>query len=105
VRLVVHRRRRYRRSCRCPVPTTVMAPRPPKAIGKGLLSNGFIAQAWCERYVAGRSLHSLLAGLARHGAEISAATVTGAAEAGRAAAGGAGGGDHRAVAVLVAPAR
>jgi len=78
VRLVVHRRRRYRRSCRCPGPATVMAPGPPKAIGKGLLSNGFIAQAWCERYVAGRSLHSLLAGLARHGAEISAATVTGA---------------------------
>ncbi|MBV9013399.1 MAG: transposase [Pseudonocardiales bacterium] len=84
VRLVVHRRRRYRRSCRCPVPATVMAPGPPKAIGKGLLSNGFIAQAWCERYVAGRSLHSLLAGLARHGAEISAGTVTGAlAQAGQ----------------------
>lgn len=49
VRLVVHRRRRYRRSCRCPVPATVMAPGPPKAIGEGLLSNGFIAQAWCER--------------------------------------------------------
>ncbi|MGQ0777086.1 MAG: hypothetical protein ACT4NY_22175 [Pseudonocardiales bacterium] len=49
VGLVVHRRRRYRRSCRCPVPATVMAPGPPEAIGEGLLSNGFIAQAWCER--------------------------------------------------------
>ena len=78
VRVLVHRRRRYRRACRCPVPATVMAPGPPKAIGKGLLSNAFIAQAWTERYVAGRSLHSLIAGLARHGAEISAATVTGA---------------------------
>ncbi|HYZ09344.1 MAG TPA: hypothetical protein VE709_12325 [Pseudonocardiaceae bacterium] len=49
VRVVVHRRRRYRRSCGCPGPATVMAPGPPKAMGKGLLSNGFIAQAWCER--------------------------------------------------------
>ena len=40
VRLVGHCRRRYRRACRCPVPATVMAPGPPKAIGKGLLSNG-----------------------------------------------------------------
>jgi len=78
VRLAAHCRRRYRRDCSCPVPATVMAPGPPKAIGKGLLSNGFIARAWCERYLAGRSLHSLLAGLARDGAEISAATVTGA---------------------------
>jgi hypothetical protein len=64
VRVVMHRRRRYRRACRCPVPATVMAPGRPKAIGKGLLSNAFIAQAWTERYVAGRSLNSLMAGLA-----------------------------------------
>ena len=77
VRLVVHRRRRYRRACRCPVPATVMAPGPPKAIGKGLFTNGFIALLFTERYVAGRSLHSLTAGLARHGADISDATLTG----------------------------
>ena len=77
VRLVVHRRRRYRRACRCPVPATVMAPGPPKAIGKGLFTNGFIALLFTERYVAGRSQHSLTAGLARHGADISDATLTG----------------------------
>jgi transposase len=77
VRLVVHRRRRYRRTCRCPVPATVMAPGPPKAIGKGLFTNAFIALLFTERYVAGRSLHSLTAGLARHGADISDATLTG----------------------------
>ena len=59
------------------VPETVMAPGPPKAIGKGLLPNAFIAQAWTERYVAGRSLNSLIAGLARQGAELSPATLTG----------------------------
>jgi len=77
VRLVAHCRRRYRRACRCPVPATVMAPGPPKAIGKGLLSNGFIAMLLTERYVAGRSQNSLVTGLARHGAEVSAATLTG----------------------------
>ena len=43
VRLVAHCRRRYRRACDCRVPATVMAPGPPKAIGKGLFTNGFIA--------------------------------------------------------------
>jgi transposase len=77
VRVVAHCRRRYRRACRCPVPATVMAPGPPKAIGKGLFTNAFIALLFTERYVAGRSQNSLVAGLARQGADISAATVTG----------------------------
>jgi transposase len=74
---VVHRRRRYRRRCRCEGPRTVTAPGPPKAIGKGLFSNGFIAMLLVERYVAGRSQNSLVAGLARQGADISAATLVG----------------------------
>ena len=77
VRALAHCRRRYRRACRCPVPATVMAPGPQKAIGKGLLSNGFIAMLFTERYVAGRSQNSLVTGLARHGAEVSAATLAG----------------------------
>ncbi len=77
VRLVAHCRRRYRRACRCPVPAAVMAPGPPKAIGKGLFTNGFIAMLFTERYVAGRSQNSLVTGLARLGAEISPATLTG----------------------------
>src|SRR5512132_1473499 len=78
VRVVAHCRRRYRRACGCRVPATVMAPGPPKAIGKGLLSNGFIAMLFTERYVAGRSMNSLVTGLARHGAEVSPATLAGA---------------------------
>jgi len=81
VRLAAHCRRRYRRACRCPVPVTVMAPGPPKAIGKGLLSNGFIALLLTERYAAGRSQNSLVTGLARHGAKVSPATLTGACAA------------------------
>ena len=77
VRVVAHCRRRYGRACSCPVRATVTAPGPPKAIGKGLLSNGFIAMLLTERYVAGRSQNSLVTGLARHGAEVSPATLTG----------------------------
>ena len=77
VRLVAHCRRRYRRACSCRVPATVMAPGPPKAAGKGLFSNGFIAMLLTERYVAGRSMNSLVTGLARQGAEISPATLAG----------------------------
>ena len=84
VRVTVHCRRRYRRACRCPVPATVTAPGPPEAIGKGLLPGAFIAMLITERHAAGRSQNSLVTGLARHGAEVSPATLTGAlAQAGR----------------------
>jgi len=75
--MVVHCRRRYRRACSCRVPASVTAPGPPKAIGKGLLSNAFIAMLLTERYVAGRSQNSLVTGLARHGADVSPATLVG----------------------------
>jgi hypothetical protein len=55
----------------------VTAPGPPKAIGKGLFTNAFTAMLPTERYVAGRSQNSLVTGLARQGAAISAATLTG----------------------------
>jgi transposase len=55
----------------------VTAPGPPKAIGNGLLPNGFIAMLLTGRYVAGRSQNSLAAGMARHGAEVPPATLTG----------------------------
>jgi transposase len=81
VRLLVHRRRRYRRACSCEGPRTVTAPGPPKAIGKGLFSNAFTAMLLTERYVAGRSQNSLITGLARHGAELAPGTVAGMVKA------------------------
>ena len=78
VRVAAHCRRRYRRACDCRVPATVTAPGPPKAIGKGLFSNGFIAMVFTERFVAGRSMNSLVTGLARQGAEVSPGTLAGA---------------------------
>jgi transposase len=84
IRLVANCQRRYKRACRCPGPVTVMAPGPPKAIGKGLFTNGFTAMLLTERYAAGRSMNSLVTGLARQGAEISPATLAGTvAHAGR----------------------
>jgi len=77
VRVAAHCRRRYRRACSCRVPATVTAPGPPKAIGKGLFTNGFIAMLLTERYAAGRSVNSLVKGLARQGADISPATLAG----------------------------
>ena len=77
VRVAAHCRRRYKRECACRVPATVMAPGPPKAIGKGLFTDAFIAMLLTERYVAGRSMNSLLTGLSGQGAEISPATLAG----------------------------
>ena len=84
IRLVANCQRRYKRECRCPGQQTVMAPGPPKAVGKGLFTNGFIAMLLTERFAAGRSMNSLVTGLARQGAEISPATLAGTcAQAGR----------------------
>jgi len=77
VRVRADCRRRYRRACSCRVPATVTAPGPPKAIGKGLFSNAFIAMLLTERYAAGRSMNSLVTGLARQGADVSPATLAG----------------------------
>ena len=55
----------------------MMAPDPPKAIGEGLFTNAFIAMLLTERYVAGRSMNSLVTGLARQGADVSPATLAG----------------------------
>jgi transposase len=78
VRVTAHCRRRYRRACSCRVPAAVTAPGPPKAIGKGLFSNAFLAMVFTERFVAGRSMNSLVTGLARQGAEIAPGTLAGA---------------------------
>ena len=84
IRLVANCQRRYKRECRCPGQQTVMAPGPPKAVGKGLFTNGFIARLLTERSGSGRSMNSLVTGLTRQGAEISPATLAGTvAQAGR----------------------
>jgi transposase len=78
VRVRADCRRRYRRACSCQVPATATAPGPPKAIGKGLFTNAFLAMLFTERFVAGRSMSSLVTGLARHGADVAPGTLAGA---------------------------
>ena len=78
VRVRADCRCRYRRACNCRVPAAVTAPGPPKAIGKGLFTNGFLAMVFTERFVAGRSMNSLVTGLARQGADVAPGTLAGA---------------------------
>ena len=105
IRLVANCRRRYKRECRCPGQQTVMAPGPPKAVGKGLFTNGFTAMLLTERFGSGRSMNSLVTGLTRQGAEISPATLGGDGRAGGEAAGPAGRRDREAEPGLLADPR
>ena len=105
VRVRADCRRRQRRGCSCRVPATVTAPGPPKAIGKGLFTNGFTAMLLTERFAAGRSMNLLVAGLSRAGCGDLARDFGGDVRAGGGAAGAAGGRDCGAVARVVAPAR
>ena len=75
---IVHRRRRYRRACRCAGKGVVCAPAPGKAIAKGLLSTQFLARLLHEKYVLGRPLERICATLMAEGLDISKGTLTGA---------------------------
>ena len=78
---VVHRRRRYRRTCRCAGKGIVCAPAPSKPISKGLLSTQFLARLLHEKYVLGRPLERICATLLADGLDISKGTLTGALRA------------------------
>ena len=78
---IVHRRRRYRRRCRCAGKGIVCAPAPSKAIAKGLLSTQFLARLLHEKYVLGRPLERICATLLAEGLDISKGTLTGALRA------------------------
>jgi hypothetical protein len=67
---VVHRRRTYRRRCRCPVRGVLVAPRVPKAISKGRFPAGFLARLLVEKFVLARPVHRIVAALAHDGLEL-----------------------------------
>jgi transposase len=75
---LMHRRRRYTRTCRCGGPRVITAPGPVKAIGKGRFTHGFLARLLVGKYVAGQPLHKITAGLARDGLDVPDSTLTGA---------------------------
>jgi transposase len=74
---VLHRRRRYRRSCRCETKGVVAAPVAEKPIPKGLFSAGFLARLLHEKYVLGRPLERIVSALGAEGLELSKGTLTG----------------------------
>jgi len=74
---VVHRRRTYRRGCRCPVPGVIAPPPPPKAVGKGRFTVGFMARLLVEKFVLGRPAHRIAAALAYDGLEVAEGTLAG----------------------------
>lgn len=74
---VIHRRKKYRRSCSCPSKAVVVAPVVPKPIRKGLFSAGFLARLVHEKYVLGRPIARVLAALSAEGLELSKGTLCG----------------------------
>lgn len=75
---IEHRRRRYRRACRCEGSAVLkVAPVPAKVIPKGLLSALAIASVLVEKFALARPVNKVIASLAMNGLEVSAGTVVG----------------------------
>ena len=78
LRRVVHRRPRYRRTCRCEgTKGVITAPPPPKAIAEGRFSAGSVARLVVAKYVVGVPCQRLISLLAMEGARFSAGTLAG----------------------------
>jgi len=71
------RRRRYQRTCHCPGPRTVIAPRPPKLIPKGLLGVSIWVQILLGKYYSHQPIERQLAGWRLQGLDLAAGTVIG----------------------------
>ena len=103
---IVHRRRTYRRTCRCPgVRGVLVAPAVPKAIGKGRFTTGFLARLLVEKFVLGRPTHRIVAALAHDGGGPGRGHPGRGVRGARGAAGPARRGDHRAQLGRRTPAR
>ncbi len=74
---IVHRRRRYRRACRCRGHGVLVAPVPPKPIAKGRFTSGFLARLLHEKYVLGRPLERIVAALGAEGLAVPKGTLVG----------------------------
>lgn len=78
VERVVHKRKRYQKTCQCPgVPAIITAPPPAKVIAKGLFTAGFIARLLIEKFVLGRPLYRIGTALQMEGLELSQGTLVG----------------------------
>lgn len=76
---VVHRRRKYVRSCRCPVPVVVTAPGPPQLIGRGLFTTEFCVNLLVAKYALGLPFNRVIAMLSMEGLQVAPGTLAGVA--------------------------
>ena len=76
---VVHRRRKYARGCRCPVPAVRTAPGPAKLIGKGLFTVEFCVNPLIAKYALGLPFNRVIAMLSFQGLEVAPGTLAGVA--------------------------
>jgi transposase len=76
---VVHRRRKYRRCCRCPAPAVVTAPGPPKLTARGLFTTEFCVNLLIARYALGLPFNRVIAMLAFQGLQVAPGTLAGVA--------------------------
>ena len=73
----VHRRKRYRRACKCPgVPGIITAPVPPKLFPKGKFSTEFWVRILEQKYRFQIPLHRTLKMLEAEGARLAQGTIT-----------------------------
>jgi transposase len=76
---VVHRRRKYARGCRCPVPAVRTAPAPAKLIGRGLFTTEFCVNLLIAKYALGLPFNRVIAMLSLEGLEVAPGTLAGVA--------------------------
>ena len=72
----VVRRHRYRRTCKCKCPRTVIAPQPPKLLPKSLLGTSIWTHLLIEKFHLQRPMHRTLKNLQLLGLDLAAGTVT-----------------------------
>ena len=76
---VVHRRRKYARCCRCPVPAVLTAPGPPALIARGLFTTEFCVNLLIAKYALGLPFNRVIAMLSFQGLEVAPGTLAGVA--------------------------
>src|SRR5271165_5812399 len=76
---VVHRRRKYARCCRCPVPAVRTAPGPATLIPRGLFTTEFCVNLLVAKYALGLPFNRVIAMLAMQGLQVAPGTLAGVA--------------------------
>ena len=76
---VVHRRRKYARRCRCPVPAVLTAPGPPQLTVRSLFTSEFCVNLLVAKYALGLPFNRVIAMLSFQGLQVAPGTLAGVA--------------------------